>query len=388
MRWKAMSKNIADVIIVGAGIAGNSAAYYCAKKGLKVIVLEEEMIGNGGSSRNGGGARVSGRDLREMPLAIYATQKIWPNLKDELGVDPEYRRKGYLVCGYNDTHKEGIKKRIKDAAKSGIEMFLIEGDDLKKINPYLSEHVTCAGWTPTDGVANPLTATLGFYKRARELGVRFITGEKAVKINLYKGVARQVVTERGNIYEGGKIIVSAGYGGRSLINTVGLDLPLFKRLIEVIVTEPMPVMFHHMIGGMSGFYGHQTDHGSFVFGDSTGRENCMAEVGGILSTSYNPSNICSHIGEDIPALKTAKIIRSWSGWVDMSNDGVPVIGNVPEVPNLVLDIGATGHGFCPGPAVGYTLAQLANNEKPDVDISKLAYERFDYAKKQPKYYFN
>lgn len=374
-------KNTADVIIIGAGIVGNSAAYYCAKKGYKTIVLEEEMIGHGGSSRNGGGTRASGRDLREIELAIYAQNNIWPNLKDELGVDPEYRQEGYLVCGYDDEHKADIIKRISDCAKVGLEMTLIEGDDLKQINPFLSEHVICAGWTPSDAVSNPLTATLGFYKRARELGVRFITGEKAVRINLIKGKARQVLTESGNVYEGGKIVVTAGYGGRKIINTVGLDVPIFKRLIEVIVTEPLPKMFHHMIGGMSGFYGHQTDHGSFVFGDTSGRENCMAEVDGVYSTSYNPAHICQTIGMDIPELKTAKIIRTWSGWVDMSHDGVPILGKIPEIPNLLLNIGSSGHGFCPGPAVGYTLAQLVNEENTDVNISKLAYERFDYSKR-------
>lgn len=381
-----MGTRTADVIIVGAGIAGNAAAYYCVKQGMSVIILEEEMIGHGGSSRNGGGARVSGRDLREMPLAIYATEHIWPQLKDELGVDPEYRQAGYLVCGYNEQHRAGIMARIRAAASMGVEMFLVEGEELRKHYPYLSDHVTCTGWTPKDGVANPLTATLGYYKRARELGARFITGEKAVKLELRQGRARRVVTERGNKYEGGKIIVAAGYGGRALINTVGVDLPMFKRLIEVIVTEPLPSAFHHMIGGMSGFYGHQTDHGSFVFGNSTGRENCMAELETPVSSSYNPAFVCDCIGVDIPMLKAAKIIRTWSGWVDMSHDGVPVIGNVLEIPDLILDIGGSGHGFCPGPAVGYTLAQLAGGEEPEVDISKLAFERFDYARKATRFY--
>ena len=137
---------------------------------------------------------------------------------------------------------------------------------------------------------------------------------------------------------------------------------------------------------MSGYYRQQTVHGSFVFGNALGREQCFAEITTPDTSSYNPANICHTIGVDIPALKEAKIIRTWSGWTDMSVDGVPIIGNVAEVPDLIIDIGCTGHGFCPGPASGYTLAQLANNETPDVDISKLAYERYDMAKKQPQYY--
>lgn len=380
-----MNGNSADVIIIGAGIAGNSAAYYCKKKGMSVIVLEEEMIGHGGSSRNGGGARQSGRDPREIQLAIYATKNIWPKLKDELGVDPEYRQGGYLVCGYDENHKKSITDRVKTAADVGLEMTVVEGDDIRKINPYVSDHVTVAGWTPTDGVANPMAATLGFYKRAREMGVRFITGEKAIKIVMNDGFARKVVTERGNVYEGGKIILACGYGGRALMNTVGLDVPMFKRLIEAIITEPVKPMFHHMIGGMNGFYGHQCNNGTFVFGNGTGRERCMSEVAGIPSTEYNASNICRTVGEDLPFLNNLKVIRNWAGWVDMMNDGVPVIDAPKEVPNLIIDIGATGHGFCPGPAVGYTLSQLANEEPTDVDISMLGYERFDYAVTQERF---
>lgn len=211
-----MNVNTADVIIVGAGIAGCSTAYYLRKKGLSCILLEEEMIGHGGSSRNGGYARQSGRDEREIGLAIFATQHIWPNLSEELGVNVEYHQSGYLVCGYDDAHLAGIKNRIKVAEKYGLEMQLKVGDEIKEICPHVSDHVTCAGWTPSDATANPLTATLGFYKRARELGARFITGEKVSKIGKNKGRARQVVTSRGTVYEGDKLSSRLGTAAEPL----------------------------------------------------------------------------------------------------------------------------------------------------------------------------
>ena len=63
----------ADVIIIGGGIVGCATAYYLAKSGTKnVIVLEStKSIGHGGSCRNGGGVRQSGRDVRELPYAMY-----------------------------------------------------------------------------------------------------------------------------------------------------------------------------------------------------------------------------------------------------------------------------------------------------------------------------
>lgn len=81
-------KTTAEVIIVGGGVVGNAAAYYLAKRGVEVIVLEgSDSIGHGGSSRNGGGVRQSGRDVRELPYAIYGIKNIWPTLSEELGVD-------------------------------------------------------------------------------------------------------------------------------------------------------------------------------------------------------------------------------------------------------------------------------------------------------------
>lgn len=381
-----MNKKTADVIIIGSGIVGNAAAYYCRKKGLSVIVLEKATIGNGGSSRNGGGARQSGRDIREIKLALFAAQKLWPNLKEELGVDPEFVQDGYLVCGYNEEHKKGIENRIKVAKSVGINMKLVEGKEIQEINPYVSDHVVCAGWTPTDAVANPLAATLAFYKRARELGATYYTHENVKKLKVVKGRVRQVITEKDTIYEGNQIIVAAGYDGRNLIKTIGLDVPVFRRLSDVIVTEAVEPKFSHMIGGMSGFYGHQTEHGSFVFGNSLGREHTMGSfVDKTYSTAYNPAFIAKTVVEDLPFLKKVKIIRTWSGWIDNCVDGVPIIGKVQDLPGVLLDIGSTGHGFCPGPAVGYVLAELANEEQTTVDISKLAYERFDYAMKQERF---
>lgn len=73
-----MSKHTAEVIIIGGGVNGCAAAYYLAKAGMKdVIVLEGSLsIGHGGSSRNGGGVRQSGRDVRELPYAMYAVQNM------------------------------------------------------------------------------------------------------------------------------------------------------------------------------------------------------------------------------------------------------------------------------------------------------------------------
>ena len=338
-------ENSSDVIVIGRGIIGSSIAYYLEKKSKNVLVLEgSDHIGNGGSSRNGGGVRQSGRDPRELPLVMYGIKNLWPNLSEELEVDCEYHQDGNLRLGKTEEHRKILEGLCERAQAVGLDVNMIEADEVKRINPYLSDEVLCASWCPTDGHANPLTTTLGFYKSARKLGARFITGEKVTELRKVKGRLRKVVTEN-NVYEADTIVVAAGYDSRAILGTVGIDLPMTKAMIECLVTEAEPHMFDQMLGtAEADFYGHQSKHGSFVFGGTSGFEGVYKDNGTPICNSLTASCECRGIMKYFPALEDAKIVRTWAGWVDHTKDGVPVLGLVPEVPGLVIAAGFCGHG--------------------------------------------
>lgn len=369
--------NTADVIIVGGGIIGSSIAYYLAKKGTSVIVLEgSDHIGNGGSSRNGGGVRQSGRDPRELPLVMYGIKNFWPTLSEELEVDCEYHQDGNLRLGKTEKHRQILEGLTERAVKVGLDVRMIDGDEVRRINPYLSDEVTCASWCPTDGHANPLTTTLGYYKMARRLGAHFITGEKVVELRKIKGKLRQVITPN-NVYEADTVVVAAGYDSRKILGTVGIDIPMAQAMIECLVTEAEPHMFDQMLGtAEADFYGHQTKHGSFVFGGTSGFEAVNKDNGTPICSSMTASCECRGIMKYFPALADAKIVRTWSGWVDQVQDGVPVLGNVSEVPGLVLAAGFCGHGFGIAPGVAYNIAELITTGTSPVDMHELRYDRF------------
>ena len=368
----------AEVVIIGAGITGCAAAYYLAKKGVSVIVLESEMIGHGGSSRNGGGVRQSARDVRELPIAMYAIEHLWPNLSEELGCDIEYHKEGNLRLGKTPEHLEILKKLVDKSVSAGLDVRMIDGDEARQICPYMSHEVIGASWCPTDGHANPMVTTLAFYRRARAMGVHFISGEEVVELQKHHGMARKVITKAGNCYEGGHIIVAAGYASRAILNTVGIDVPLMKHNLECLVTEAQPPMFWQMLGtAEADFYGHQTNHGSFVFGGSSGldayvkNDNDAGEA-----TSITAPSVCRGIMKYFPDLADAKIVRHWSGFMDDCADHVPIIDKVNEVPGLVIACGFTGHGFGIGPGTGLLLSQLVLGETPCVDVPGLRYDRF------------
>ncbi|MDD7403969.1 MAG: FAD-binding oxidoreductase [Butyribacter sp.] len=371
-------KQTADVIVIGGGIVGCAAAYYLAKKKTDVIVLEaSDSIGHGGSSRNGGGVRQSGRDPRELPYAMYGIEHLWPTLSEELGMDVEYCQGGNLRLALNDEHIEILKARTADATALGLDVTMVDAKEVKEICPHLSDKIVAASWCPTDGHANPMLTTLAYYRRAREMGVTFITGEPVVELRKIKGKIRQVVSKDGTIYEAENVIVAAGYEGREIARTVGIDIPMTRFFEECVVTEMQPKMFDIMLGvATAEVYGHQCAHGSFVFGSGTGMESANDRIGALQTSALGTPANCRAIMKYVPALGDAKIVRSWGGWMDITHDKVPVISTVDEVPGLILAIGFSGHGFGTGPVVGLMLSQMVLGEKTACDLSALRYNRF------------
>lgn len=372
---------VADTIIIGGGVVGCAAAYYLAKAGnSNVIVLEEtKSIGHGGSSRNGGGVRQSGRDVRELPYAMYGIKNLWPNLSEELGVDTEYTQKGNLRLGKTEEHLKKLNTLASNAQSVGLDVRMVDAKEVKEICPYLADDIIGASWCPTDGHANPLTTTLGYYKRSLEMGVKYYTDAQVKELRKIKGKVRQVVLNDGTVFEGESIILAAGYESREIARTVGVDIPMTRLIDEALVTEMQPHMFDIMLGTAGGdFYGHQAHHGSFVFGSDSGYEvvTDMKDPSAMETNSLTLSASCRAIMSYVPALKDAKIVRSWAGWLDNAFDGVPFISRVDEAPGLILACGFTGHGFGTAPAVGLMLSQMVAGEETVVDISALRYDRF------------
>ncbi|WP_435235311.1 NAD(P)/FAD-dependent oxidoreductase [Psychromonas sp. PT13] len=370
-------KKSADVIIIGGGIIGCSTAYYLAKKGKSVIVLEKsKVIGYGGSSRNGGGVRQSGRDKRELPLAMHGVQNLWPNLSEELGTNVEYYQHGNLRLGKTDAHLDILKGLTATAVAQGLDVKMISGEEVREICPHLSDEVIGASWCPSDGHANPLQATLAFHNAARQLGVCFLTEQNVLSLKMVSGELRQVITTDG-MFEADKIVLTAGLESRPISQSVGVDVPMAKVALDTLITDAQPPMFYQMLGtAMADFYGHQTTHGSFVFGGGNALDPKLISSTADQTPIEATADTCRGILGYIPALKHAKVVRSWVGVIDWCEDKVPVLSNVENVPGLILGCGLSGHGFGISPSVGTVLAELANDETPSIDISGLGYERF------------
>ena len=327
-----------DVIVIGAGVVGCAAAYYLAKRGVKVTVLERREVACGASGRNGSGARQSGRDNRELPLAMFGVKHIWPTLGEELGEDIEYIQNGNMRLGKTEKDREALEELVRQNSSLGLDVRMVYGQDIRELIPDVSPEVQYATYCPTDGHANPMRTTLALYKRARELGAQFITNIKVLKLEKVAGRIRRVHTDDG-IYEADSVIlcISAADGC---------------------------------------FYAQQQRNGTWVIGGDSNYEIYDATYPREVTFSFSAPRIARFFLEYMPTLKGVKVIRSWSGQLDMCWDGSPVISPVEEVEGLYVGCAFTGHGFGIGPAAGYVLAQMAVGEAPAADLSGLRYDRF------------
>ncbi len=370
----------ADMIVIGSGIVGSSTAYYAAKKGLSVIVIDKDgVIGNGASSRNGGGVRVSGRLSPEIPFAKYAVEHIWPTLEEELDCHIEYHQAGNIRFAFTEKDLPTLDNIKKTNEAYGVGIEIISAEEAKRRCPYVGDAVTGAAVCDIDGCVNPLKATLAMYRAARRLGVQYYSGEEAIRLETVRGKARRVITANGNIYEGENIVLACSYQARALANTVGVDFPFRQKLIEIFVTEATKPMFEFMfsaVGASGGAYGHQTEHGSFIWGGDSGHEHHPTFEEDARCIQPTASAISRGTMMYFPALAELKVIRTWAGWIDLCEDLVPVVGPVAEVPGLMVAAGYSAHGFCLGPVTGKVLAECAVGEEPSADWTPLAYDRY------------
>ena len=129
---------IADAVVIGGGAIGCSIAYYLAKKGAKVIVIEKkEGLCFGSSGANNGGCPVS---AFEAPLLALAQEsiKLYKDLSEEIGYDVEYQNTGFLLCSLNEEQYPDMERNAQELRRSGVNVRLVDGNEMRELETSLA----------------------------------------------------------------------------------------------------------------------------------------------------------------------------------------------------------------------------------------------------------
>jgi glycine/D-amino acid oxidase-like deaminating enzyme len=411
----------ASVVIIGGGIIGCSAAYYLAKKGHTVALIEKGHVGGEQSSRNWGWCRQQMRDTREIPL-IKESLAIWGGLNEEIGAETGFRRTGLLYVTKDAAALARWEQWLEHARQYQLHTRLLSAAEAQAMMPGCEEKWLGGLHTPSDGRAEPAKAAPAIAEAARKLGVTIHQNCAARGIETERGAVSAVVTEAGTIRTNA-VLCAAGAWSRLFCRRHGVDLKQLSVLASVLRTEPAPEVLSNPVGAPNFGMRRRLD-GGYTVGyrgaatfditpDALGQlrafwhaYRAMGSVRVRLGAAFfrglgmprswaldQPSPFeaervwdpvpnqavldiaLTNMKAAYPALRETKVAETWAGMIDTTPDAIPVISGVDSMPGFFIATGFSGHGFGIGPAAGRLAADLVAGDPPLVDPREFRHSR-------------
>jgi len=412
----------ADVVVIGGGIVGASAALALAKKGVSVVLCEKGRIGGEQSSRNWGWCRTMGRDPAEIPLSIESL-RLWGEMNREVGAETGFRRSGIVYLCETPAQIAQYEAWLAHARPFQMNARLLTPQETDEALPGSTRRWAGALITPTDGRAEPELATRAIAEAARRAGAAVLTSCAVRGLETSAGAVSAAITEKGRI-ACQSIILAGGAWSRLFCGNIGIDFPQLKVLGSVMRTEPLDGLPDYAVGASHFAFRKRLDGGytiaqrganvtpivpdsfrlffDFLPAFAKQWRDLRLRIGRRFIEEWkiprnwpldqptpfetvrvlDPAPVESILAEgqanlvrSFPAFEDMKIAARWAGLIDVTPDAVPVISPISSLPGFFLASGFSGHGFGIGPASGRLVADLVTGDRPIVDPAPFRIER-------------
>lgn len=356
-----------DAIVIGAGSVGAPTAYFLAKEGLRVLVVDElASSGQGQNKAAIGGVRATHSDPAKIQICLQSLE-IFSNWKENIGIDIGWKGGGYSFPVYREKEENILKSILPIQKKFGLEIDWYDSGEIKKIIPGINKEGLIGGtYSPNDGQVSPLLSSESFTNEASKLGAEFKYNESVVDL-LTEGdqnnLAVKGIKTKKNEYIADSIVNASGAHASQICKMANLDIPVNPDSHEAGITSPVKQFLEPLIvdlrpgpeGKTANFYFGQCSEGQIIF--------CYTPIKifpgeNVDSTSEFMPIMARRLVNLIPRFKNLTIRRIWRGLYPMTPDGVAVVGKPSGVDGFYLGIGMCGQGFMMGPGVGKNLASL------------------------------
>lgn len=374
-----------DVLIIGAGIIGCATAYYAAKAGLSVTVVERSFPASGTTSRCEGNILVSDKELGpELELTRYSLG-LWQGELAEHGHLWEFERKGGIIVASRESSLASLERFSASQREFGIHSQRLDEAELRELEPNISNNALGAALYPDDSQVQPILAASHLLRLAREHGAQLVT-EAPVTALLRDG--DRVIgarTAQGDFHAAHTVNATGPWAG-TIGELAGVNVPVMPRRGFVMVTEPLPPMVHHKVyaaeyvdnvgssdaGLQASPVVEGTPSGTILIGSSRERVGFDSTI-----STEALGRIARNAAELFPFLSDVRMLRHYHGFRPFCPDHLPVLGHDPRAPGLWHAAGHEGAGIGLGPGTGKLLAQALAGETPDLPLNPFRPERFD-----------
>ncbi|MCE2458664.1 MAG: FAD-dependent oxidoreductase [Dehalococcoidia bacterium] len=380
----------ADVVVIGAGVVGCSVAYYLAREGVSVTVLEREAIGSGASAHATGSLSLLGAEFTPGPSFQLARasfsefEQIVPELESATGMDLLYQRRPSLRLALDDEEADLIKGMMV-WQEPHVKMRWIDTQEVHSIEPRLSPSVVGAVYEDETAQLDSYRLNLALGGGAELKGADIIYREVTGLVTSGSTVSG-VRTASADIHCD-TVVIAAGTWSRAFTPWLGFPVPVRplkgERLLLSYPGDPLPVLISspkrgHMISRMDGF----TSVGSTGGRDYDQRLLFAGEEFDRQPTASARMELLQRAIDVLPDLERAELVQQLAGSRPLSPDGNPIIGPVPGWEGVLLATGHTTKGIHLGPITGLVIADYVCRGSTQVvsDMAEFLPNRFaDFA---------
>jgi glycine oxidase ThiO len=322
----------ADVVIVGGGIRGLSIAYYLARAGARVSVVERGQIGAGASSANAGLVNASQKKPAHYTAFSLLSGDMYPEFVAGLDAPVDYQRDGFLRVAETEAEAEGLARDA--AAQSrvpGINVEMLDMRAARTLEPALSPGLVAASFCAQDGNVDPLKLVPAVGRAARRHGARILHHLEVTDIRVAGGRVAGVATREGEI-AADTVVDAAGVFVPEIARMAGIEVPVLPQRGQMYQLEAMAPLLRRPVQAL-----RQLASGTTMVGTTN------EFVGHDRAVTYEAgAEILARARRIVPALGGARVIRAWAGLRPMTPDGLPIYEAVRELPGFHVAVGHSG----------------------------------------------
>lgn len=373
----------ADVLVVGAGIAGTTVALELARAGARVVIAERGAVCSGSSGLNAGGLRQQFTQATSI-LAAKDTIAQMATFAEQFGIDPGFRQAGYLFLHNGGRNGETLRRAIATQNEHGVNTRMIANDDLADLVPGINtEDLQGAAYGPTDGYLDPNSMVAGYAAGARRAGVEILQDSPVTAVETAGG--RVTGVRMGTTAIGCDVLVNAAGAWSSQIAALyGATLPITPRRNQIFVIDRTPAPKRHLpltIDLTTGFYLHSEGDGIVTgYAEAPAIPDAPATLG--VDWDELPMLI-ERLVHRLPELETANVTHAWAGLIETTPDDNPVVGWT-HLANLYTVAGFSGHGMSLAPGLAPHIAADLRGGTPTLSLDIYRLERFESGTVEPE----
>ncbi len=384
--------NVFDVAVIGAGVTGSAMAYYNAKNGAKVALIDAGDIANGTSARSDGNILVSDKMPGFDAQFTKLSQDQFKSLSEELDYPIEWTQKGSLIIMESEAEMEAARKFCNDMVASGMPMRILDQKEVHEDEPLLAEDIIGGLETACDGSLNPMSLSYGFALKAEKLGAQLFLHSRVTDIQKQSEGYR--ITAGSETIIAQNVVNCGGVWAPAIGKLVGLDIPVHARQGQILVSEQTFQVarrkvyeFGYLMAKFQGgdykrpvpenierngvaFVFEPTHAGNFLIGSSRRfvGEDVTNEIEVMQALAQRAIRF-------FPVIRDIKVIRGYAGVRPYTPDHMPIISDT-ELPGFYIAAGHEGDGIGLSPITAMSIAALIAGKQPPIDLSRVSFSRF------------